>query len=171
MMNRDITIGKIVGTFGHQGTLKLLPLTDFPDRFLKMEEVVLELNGKQHLYHILEAKYYRSRILIKFKEITDLNGAETLRGATIKISRDELTPLPEGNYYIFDIIGLKVYAPDGVFLGIVEDIIHTGSNDVYVVGNENKGPLLVPALKEVVKELDIKGGRMVVDYKGDSGKQ
>lgn len=166
MTKRDITIGKIVGTFGHRGMLKLLPLTDFPDRFLEMDEVVLELNGKQQVYHILEAKYYQSRILLKFKEISDLSGAETLRGALIKISRDELTTLPEGSYYIFDIIGLKVYTPDGAFIGVVEDLIQTGSNDVYVVGNENKGPLLVPALKEVVKELDIKGGRMVVDYTG-----
>jgi 16S rRNA processing protein RimM len=164
MIKRDIAIGKIVGTYGNRGMLKVLPLTDFPDRFLNMDRVCLELKGKQIEYGIAEARRHHKYILIKFREITDMSMAEALRGGMIMIGREELTALPEDTYYIFDIIGLEVYTSGGNLLGVVEDIIQTGANDVYVVGTGNKNPVLVPALKDVVREVDIKSGRMIIDY-------
>jgi len=161
--NCDITIGKIVGTHGNKGLLKVLPLTDFPDRFLDMAGITIELNGNQKVYDIVEASRHKKHILLKLKEIPDMNGAEALRGSLIKVGREELTPLPEGSYYIFDLVGIKAYTPVGEYLGVVEDIIQTGANDVYVINTGKQAPLLVPALKEVVREIDIKGGKMVVD--------
>lgn len=163
MTNRDITIGKIVGTHGHHGTVKVHPLTDFPDRFAEMKSLTLELNGKQKEYTVVETRYHRKHILVKLGEIADMSAAENLRGALIKVGREELTPLPEGNYYIFEIVGLKVFTPEGEYIGVVEDVIQTGANDVYVVASgDKKRPVLVPALKEVVREIDVKNGRMVI---------
>lgn len=162
-MNRDIIIGKIVGTHGNKGVLKVHPITDFPDRFLGMESITVELGGIQRTYTIEKSDLYRRHILLKLAGIPDMNAAEALKGAYVKVAREELAELPEGSYYIFDIVGLKVYEAEGEPVGVVEDVIRTGANDVYVV-NTGKGPLLVPALKDVVKEIDIKGGRMVVNF-------
>ncbi|MCL6479664.1 MAG: ribosome maturation factor RimM [Peptococcaceae bacterium] len=165
MMKRDITIGKVVSTYGTRGMLKVLPLTDFPDRFLDMDRVTLEQNGKQRDFAVTGVKRHRKHILIRLGQVNDVSAAETLRGALIKVGREELTPLPEDSYYIFDIVGLNVYSPEGEFLGVVEDVIQTGANDVYVVDTgDKKAPVLVPALKDVIREVDVKGGRMVVDY-------
>ena len=159
----DITIGKIVGTHGNKGLLKVLPLTDFPDRFLGMDSITLLLDGKEKKYTLLEASHHKRNVLLELKEIPDMTGAEALKGALIKIKREELTPLPDGSYYIFDIVGITVCTPGGDHLGVVEDIIQTGANDVYVINTGKPAPLLVPALKEVVREIDIKAGRMVVE--------
>ncbi|MFZ5652237.1 MAG: ribosome maturation factor RimM [Bacillota bacterium] len=162
-MNRDIIIGKIVGTHGNKGVLKVHPITDFPDRFLGMGSITVDQGGLQKTYTIEKSDRYRKHILIKLAELPDMNGAEALRGAYIKAAREELEELPEGSYYVFEIVGLKVFAAGGEPVGVVEDVIHTGANDVYVVNTGEEPPVLVPALKDVVKEIDIKGGRMVVN--------
>lgn len=170
-MKRDIAIGKIVGTYGHRGMMKVLPLTDFPDRFFEMDRVTLEQDGKQKEYTVAEVKRHKKHVLISLVEVSDMSGAEVLRGSLIKIGREELAPLPEGSYYIFDIIGLKVFTAEGGYIGVVEDVIQTGANDVYVVGTGDLAPVLVPALKDVVREVDIEGGRMVIDWTSVVGRQ
>ena len=164
MAIRDIAIGKIVGTYGNRGMVKVFPLTDFPDRFFGMNKVVLEQEGRQKEYTVVEAERRKKHVLLKLGEIPDMTGAEGLKGALIKVDRDELTVLSKDSYYIFDIVGLKVFTADGAYAGVVEDVIQTGANDVYVVSRSKKAPLLVPALKEVIKEIDIQTGKMVVDY-------
>ena len=163
MAGKDITVGKILGTYGNRGMMKVLPLTDFPDRFFNMDKITLELGGRQASYTLSGARQHKKYVLISLAEVPDMTGAEKLRGALIRVSREELTPLPEGSYYIFELVGLKVYSPEGGYIGVVEDVIQTGANDVYVVGSGDKAPVLVPALKRVVREVDIGGGRMVVD--------
>jgi 16S rRNA processing protein RimM len=91
-----------------------------------------------------------------------MNAAEQLRGGYLEITREQLVPLPEGSYYIFEIIGLKVYDLDGAYLGEITDVLQTGANDVYVVETGGK-PLLIPALKQVVREVDLQGRRMRVE--------
>ncbi len=162
MAKSDIAVGKVVGTYGRRGMVKVFPLTDFPDRFFRMEKVTLEQHGRQRAYTVAEVRRHRRHVLLRLEGIADMTGAEALKGALIVIGREELTPLPEGSYYIFDIVGLKVFTPEGEYIGVVEDVIQTGANDVYVVDKGEKVLLLVPALKDVVREVDIKGGRMVV---------
>ncbi len=161
-MVNEIAIGKIVGTHGRLGMLKVLPLTDFPDRFFSMDSITLERGGEQRAYSVGEVKRHRKHILISLREVADMSAAEGLKGALIKIGRQELTPLPAGSYYIFDIVGLKVFTTGGELLGVVEDVIKTGANDVYVVDSGKKAPVLVPALRDVIMEVDVEGGRMVV---------
>jgi 16S rRNA processing protein RimM len=165
MAEKDVVIGKIIGTYGNRGMVKIFPLTDFPERFLKMSKMTLENDGNIREYTVSQAKKHQKYIVVKYDQVTDMTMAETLKGSLIKISKDELMPLPEGSFYIFDIIGLEVYSVDGEFIGVVEDVLQTGANDVYVINNKEKKeqkPLLIPALKEVVKEIDIKGGKMVI---------
>jgi len=78
------------------------------------------------------------------------------------VGRADLVKLPEGHYFTFDIIGLKVYDEAGAYLGTVTDVLVTGANDVYIAEQEGKPPILIPALKDVVRAIDIPGGRMTV---------
>ena len=158
-----ITVGKIVNTQGNRGELRIYPLTDFPERFLAMEKVLVELQGKTQYYHIETARLYKKFVIIKFRETADMTAAEKLKGGLLKVTREELVDLPGDSYYIFDLIGLKVFNEAGSCLGTLEDIIQTGANDVYVVSREDGPLLLVPALKSVVREIDLPGKRMVVE--------
>jgi 16S rRNA processing protein RimM len=103
-----ITIGKIVNTQGHRGEVRVLPLTDFPQRFDAMEKVFVGLSGKTALMNIEKTYQHKKFIIIKFVGINDMNAAETLKGAPLLITRDELMPLPGDTFYIFDIVGLAV---------------------------------------------------------------
>lgn len=163
MANELISVGKIIKTQGNRGELRVYPLTDFPERFLRMKRVMVDLNGESRYYHMESARLYKQFIIIKFKETPDMTAAEKLRGGLLKITRDELTELPRDSFYIFDLVGMSVFDLEGSFLGVLEDVIHTGANDVYVVSREGAAPLLIPALKSVVKEIDVPGRRMVVE--------
>lgn len=156
------TIGKILKTQGHRGAVRVLPLTDYPERFKNMDLVKISVRGSRREYKIEEAYPHKKFIIVKFKEIADMNAAEELVGGHLEVTRDELTPLPDDSFYIFDLIGINVFDATGTPLGKLTDVIQTGANDVYVVETGGK-PILVPALKQVVREIDVPGRRMVVE--------
>lgn len=139
--------------------MRIIPLTDFTERFAQMKEVMV---GNE-LLHIESCKYHKQYVLMKFREYPVREDAMRLTGRLLTVDRSEAVPLEEGEYYTFDIIGLTVYDMDGRELGCVENVLRTGSNDVYQTRRTDGGELLIPALKAVVKEIDVAGGRMVVD--------
>ncbi|WP_436412092.1 ribosome maturation factor RimM [Petrimonas sp.] len=153
-----VAIGKIVAPHGVRGDVRIIPLTDFPERFQQLKTAYFD-DGTR--LSVESARQHKQFILLKFKGLQDRNAVENLRGKLVKVPRKDLVPLPEGHYYIFEIIGLKVYDIDGAYLGKVTDVMQTGSNDVYVVEDCDR-PLLIPAIKEVVKEIDLAQGRMVI---------
>ncbi len=157
-----ITIGKIVNTQGHRGDVRVIPLTDFPERFDAMEKALVELNGQTMLMNIERTYPHKKFIVIKFAGIDDMNAAERLKNATLLIHRDELMPLPEDTFYIFDIVGMEVFAGDGRRLGQVRDVLQTGANDVFIVEGATMRPLLIPALKKVVCNVDMEQKKMTV---------
>ncbi|WP_298704346.1 ribosome maturation factor RimM [uncultured Veillonella sp.] len=157
--NELITIGVIVAPHGVRGDLRIMPTTDFPDRFLTMEDCYID--GKQ--YHITSARYHKQFILATFKEIPDRNAAELMGRKEIQVSREDLVELPEGRYYIFDIIGLTVFDTEGVELGKVSDVLQPGANDVYVVQKEGEPDLLLPVLDDVILEIDVPGGKIIAN--------
>jgi len=156
-----IRIGKILSTQGNRGALRVLPLTDYPERFQQMVRVRVLINDSIRELRIDDIYFHKKYIIIKFKEIQDMNAANELKGGFLVVTRDELVPLPEGSFYIFDLIGVDVFESDGRHLGKITDIIQTGSNDVYVVETEAR-PVLIPALKKVVKEINLDRQRIVV---------
>ena len=154
-----ITIGKVGAAHGIKGEMRIIPLTDFTERFSTMKEVMV---GNE-LLHIESCKYHKQYVLLKFREYPQREQAEALTGKMLTIDRQEAAPLAEGEFYTFDIIGLKVLDPAGKELGTVENVLRTGSNDVYQVRKPDGGELLIPALKAVVKEINIPGGTMTVE--------
>jgi len=158
-----LTIGKIVGTHGIKGEVKIVSLTDFPARFRAGLSVFisppLPNNAKLEIERV---RIGSKNILIKFKEIDDCALAETLRGSYLQVSTKEAQSLPKNTYWEHEIIGLEVITIDDEIIGRVTDILRTGSNDVYVVTSE-KGELLIPAIKEIVKKIDLKNGCMLIE--------
>ena len=156
---KRVTIGKVGAAHGIHGEMRIIPLTDFTERFASMKEVMVG----DELLHIESCKYHKQYVLMKFREYPIREDAMRLTGKLLTVDRSEAAPLAEGEYYTFDIIGLTVYDVKGKELGRVENVLHTGSNDVYQARRLDGGELLIPALKAVVKEIDIAGGRMVID--------
>lgn len=161
--NKLITIGEIINTQGHLGEVRLWPLTDFPERFSELREVYINKGGQVDIYHIDYVRYHKKFVIIKFMEVPDMNGAESLKGALLQIEQKDLKPLPEDTFYIFELIGMVVYSTEGDNLGTITNVIQTGSNDVYVVKPPAGKDILIPALKQIVKEIDVKEKKMIVE--------
>ena len=153
ILEKYLRVGQIINTHGVKGELKILPLTDDPKRYDYLEKVFIDKGGDFQLLNVSYVKYFKNLVLVKFKEINDLNTAEAYKGQYILVDSENAVKLPEGSYFISDIVGCEVTEENGNKLGIVTDVLSTGSNDVYVVKNENSGEILVPALKSVVKSV------------------
>lgn len=159
-----ITVGKIVNTHGRRGLLKVLPMTDFPGRFSEMNELLVLRHGSREKVHIERSFQHKKFIIMSLQEISDMNAAEGFKGALLQIHRDQLTELPGDSFYIFDIIGCSVFDMQGNFLGAITDVIQTGANDVYVAEDQKRRqPLLIPALKTVVRRVNIPEKRIDVE--------
>lgn len=155
-----ITIGRIIRPHGIDGTLKIFPLTDFPQHFESLEELYLVKEGVTKTC-IKKARFHKGHILLKLTQCCDRAEAEEWVGAEIAIDSKDLWPLEDGEYYHFQIEGLRVMTEEGEYLGDVKQIISTGSNDVYIVSKGSKECLL-PAIKEVIKEVDLERKVMIV---------
>jgi 16S rRNA processing protein RimM len=156
------TIGKIVASFGIRGELKVWPHTDIPDRFVTLETVYL--SPGYGLYTIETVRPYKGNmLLIKFRSIDDATAAEALCNSELCVPLSALPGLPPDCYYQHDIVGLQVFKLDGSRVGVVEKIMSTGSNDVYIVKAPDKKQVLIPAIKEVIKQIDLIRHVMYID--------
>ena len=155
-------IGKVTGTHGIRGTMRVFPTTEDPSRFERLKEVIFQLRGRQEVFHIQKVAYQKQFILLTVKEITDINVAEPYKTASILIPDAQAIPLEEDEYYTRDLYGLTVVTDAGEELGKLEEIFSTGSNDVYVVKKEGAKDLLLPAIKDVVLAVDPAEKKMTV---------
>lgn len=158
----NLEIGQIVNTFGIKGMVKVKPFTDDIRRFDELKTVYVEKNNNQTEYEIEEVKYHKDMVLIKFKGIDKVEQAEMLRNSYLTVSRDSVEKLEEGRYYIVDLLGLEVYTDEQVLLGTLEDIFNTGSNDIYVVKDKQGKQILLPAIQDVIKQIDIENKKIIV---------
>jgi 16S rRNA processing protein RimM len=151
-------VGRVAAPWGVRGDLKVQPLTDFPERF--RPGATLWARDRRH--EVRGSRWSRGFVYLGLSGIDNRDAAEQLRGVLLEIPEHELTPLPEGQYYRFQVVGLEVCTPEGEHLGQVAEVLSTGSNDVYVIrGGPNE--LLIPAIEDVVIEVDVEGGRLVVE--------
>jgi 16S rRNA processing protein RimM len=153
-----VAVGRILGPWGLRGELKVQPLTDFPERFAPSSS--LYLDGVA--YVIERCRWHRGKAYIKLSGVDSATAAEALRQRFLEVPEEELKPLSEGEYYQFQILGLDVRTTEGQPLGKVTQILSTASNDVFVVQGEG-GELLIPALEDVIKAIDLDGGWMEVE--------
>ena len=153
-----IVIGRVGAPHGIGGEVRVIPLTDFPERFGRLREVMVG----DELLHVAHVKPQGKNFLMRFREYAVREDAQRLTGRLLTVARAEAAPLDEGEYYVFDIVGLTVYDEEDNELGSVENVLRTGSNDVYAVRSEDGRELLIPALRAVVQSIDLPGGRMTV---------
>ena len=162
-MTKYLEIGQIVNTFGIKGIVKIKLFSDNIERFNNLKKIYVKNRNDIKEYEIQEAKYHKGMVLIKFKGIENPEDANLLRNSYLLVDRKKEKPLEKGTYYIVDMIGLKVYTEKGELLGTLEDIFNTGSNDIYVVKNELGKQILLPAIKDVVKNIDMEQKKIIVD--------
>jgi 16S rRNA processing protein RimM len=158
-MDKEIIIGKIVAPHGVRGDIRILPLTEKPDLFLDLEYLLLE-GGKK--LTVKNARFQKRMILVTTKEITSMNEAELLRDKNIYIKAEDLPELEEDEFYVADLVGIPVYDLEGKQIGTFKDSLSTGSNDVYIIAVPGAKDILVPALKEYFKEINLAEKRIVV---------
>jgi len=158
-----IIIGKIVSTQGNKGEVKVIPLTDSIDRFSKLTDVFIRKGNNKKLLKINNLKIKKDTVILKLEDIENIEKAEIIVGSFLEVKRINAVKLPKDTYFVFDIIGLEVYANENELLGKVDNIISTGSNDVYVVKNKNKQEILIPAIREVIKNIDLEKKRITIN--------
>lgn len=155
-----MVIGEIAGPFGVHGEIKIDPLTDYPERFETLRRVYLGPSREEH--GVVRARLHKRQVLAKLAGIDTPEQVEGLRRQEVLVPRAEAAKLPEGHYFFDDLIGAQVFTTGGRALGAITDILRTGSNDVYVVG-EGRDAALIPAIKGAVAELDLPARRVVIE--------
>jgi 16S rRNA processing protein RimM len=156
------TVGQIVALFGVRGELKVRLLTDIPNRFAELQTVYV--GGNHTSYSIQSVRPYKGEmVVLKLSGIDDANAAAPLCTQELFIPLSELAPLPPDSYYQHDILGLQVFTLDGQELGQIVEIIVTGSNDVYSVKKSDGSQVLIPAIKDVIKQIDLIRRTMYID--------
>ena len=158
-----ISIGKIINTHGTGGEVKVKVFSDRIDRFEGMKTVVAVANEQteeKHFLAITGLRYHKDTVLMTFDGIDTMTKAESLKNCFLQVPEQDLPPLPDGRYYIYQLEGLTVWE-DGLCYGTLTEVMQPGGNDVYVV-NDGKREILIPALKTVIREVDLEKGRMEV---------
>lgn len=157
-----VIVGQVSGVFGVHGEIKIEPYTSFPDRFA--ENHIVYAGAKRTPYTILAAHPHKRHILLRLEGITDRDAAERLHGMEVCIPARDIHELPDDHFYLHDVIGLEVQTTDGRKLGAVKDILVTGGTDLFVIERDESGrEMLLPAIKEFIKLIDIGAGVMKVD--------
>ena len=162
-----LPIGKIVGVHGIHGNLKILSYAESLAVFKPESRLVLKTaDGREKIYTINWVKPHSKTTLLSLSGIKDRSSAEALIGAELLIEKAVLPELEEGTFYWFDLIGLSVFTVEEQYIGQIESVLPTGSNDVYVVKDPKRGPKyekLIPALESVIRSVDLKKKIMLVD--------
>ena len=155
-MNDFLAVGVIINAHGLHGELKVFPLTDDIRRFRKLEKVFIEGVEKK----VVWCKLQTDRVILKLEGIDSIEEAQKYFKKYIEVKREDAVELSEGSYFIADLIGCTVFDTEGINLGKISDVIKTGSNDVYWI-KEGK-ELLIPALKDIVMEVDVANKKIVI---------
>ena len=157
-----LQIGVLTTTHGVRGEVKVFPTTDDPMRFKKLKQVILDTGKEQIELEVAGARFFKNLVILKFKGIDNINDVEQYRQKSLYVTRENAVPLGENEYFIADLIGLKVVSDEGEELGDLSDVLQTGANDVYVVSKENTPDLLIPAIRDCIRQVDIENGTMQV---------
>jgi 16S rRNA processing protein RimM len=162
-----ITVGRLGKTRGVHGELYVTPLTDFPDRFLGLEELWVDNRGTWEKLRLDSSRMISGRPVIRFSQIDTPEAASLLTNRHVAVTREQLVALPEGSYYIFDLVGCQVFA-DGTekLLGEVIDVRQYPANDAYLIRRPDGTDVLFPAVRQFVKMIDVAAKKIVVDPAG-----
>ncbi len=157
-----VLLGKVVATHGIRGQLRVVLFSGEFSSVAGIDSVILKgSSGGMDTFAVADVARHGKKVLITLKGVDNINQVLNLVGRELYVRREQLPRLPEGEYYWCDLLGLRVVTDQGEELGVLEDIIATGSNDVYVV-KSGKREYLIPALEDVVREINLDDGTMKV---------
>ena len=163
MCEAVVSIGRILKPVGLRGELKIGLLTDFPERFEALQEVSIQTKeGRNQRCRITRMRYGPPFVYLIFEGLSSPEAVAHLQGGIVQVPETERVVLPEGTYFQSDFLGMEVFLENKVCLGKIEEMIETGSNDVFVV-RHLEGEYLIPALQEIILSIDIENKRMIVD--------
>jgi len=155
-----LVVGKIVRPHGVRGEVGMKLMTDHPEHLLKVKTLYV---GTEHRsYDVTRIRRHQSGMIIHFDGFQDRDAAEVLREQFVHVHVDDAIPLEEGEYYLFQIEGIEVVSEDGESLGRLSGLLETGANDVYIITTPEGNELLLPAIPDVIKHVDVPGGVMTV---------
>lgn len=152
-MEQLLQVGIISSTHGVRGEVKVFPTTDDANRFKKLKEIILDTGKEQIQLQIESVKFFKKFVILKFKGCDNINDIEKYRGKSLFVTREHAVKLEKDEYFIADLIGMKVENEDASFNGILKDVIATGANDVYVVDYGGR-EVLIPAIKDCILAVD-----------------
>ena len=162
MLSEYILIGQVLRPQGIKGQVKVRPDTDDPGRFEELEFVYLKKGDSYEQLPVDEVSVREDGVYLRLNRAQTRDEAEKQRGWMLYIDREHARPLAENETFICDLIGCKAVDTQGREIGVVQDVLQPGGNDVYVIKTP-KGEMLLPALKHVVPVIDLKNGIMTVD--------
>ena len=154
-----IDFGKITSTHGIRGEVKIYPYTDDVDNILSLKKIYIEDKG----YKVSSIRFHKNMFIAKLMGVNTVEDAETFRNKLVQREIDENEELEEDTYYIKDLIGLDVYLESNELFGKIKDVFQTGANDVYVIRTIDEKEVLIPAIKSVVKDVDINSNKMIIE--------
>jgi 16S rRNA processing protein RimM len=162
MKENFLQVGVITTTHGLKGEVKIFPTTDDPKRFDNLKKVYIEYGKERILVEIDTVKYFKKLVILKFKEFNKIDEIEKYKGCSLFIPRDQAVKLEEDEYFIAELIDMKIMDEDNQEIGILQDVLETGANDVYVIKLNDKRELLLPAIKQCILEVDSKNNTMKI---------
>ena len=163
-MISELQIGVITQTHGIRGEVKVFPTTDDAARFKKLKEVIMDTGRERLDMEIEGVKFFKQYVILKFKGYDSINDVEKYKSAKLYVTRDRAVRLKKDEYFVADLIGMQVVTEEGETFGLLKDVMATGANDVYVVerGDKEGTQVLLPAIRECVKHVDMEAGVITV---------
>lgn len=161
-MEQFLKVGVITSTHGIGGEVKVFPTTDDPERFRSLKSLILRTRAGDLDCQVERVRFFKQMVILKLRGINSINEVEQYKGCELYVPRKDAVPLEENEYYIADLIGMEVYTQDDQLLGILQDVLETGANDVYCVESKNYGQVLIPAIRQCIMKVDVEAGKMVV---------
>ena len=152
-MEQLLQVGVISSTHGIRGEVKVFPTTDDPDRFRKLKQVILDIEG---------VKFFKQFVILKFKGIDNINDIEKYKGKSLYVTREHAVKLKKDEYFIADLIDMQVELEDGTAFGVLTEVMQTGAKDVYCLRTEEHGEVLIPAIKDCILDVDVEAGKMKI---------
>ena len=154
-MEKYLRVGVISSSHGVRGEAKIFPTTDDVQRFKKLKTCILDTGRANKEIHIECVKFFKQMVILKFKEITSIDELMPYKGKDLLVTRDQAVKLEENEYFICDLIGLRVVTDEGEDFGVLTDVIQTGANDVYEVKRPDGKEVLLPVIDECILDVDL----------------
>lgn len=161
-MENYLRVGVFANTHGIRGEIKVYPTTDDVSRFKKLKRVTMDTKQGALALEVEGVKFFKNMVILKFKGIDNINDIEKYKGSDLLVSREDAVPLEEGEFYLADIMDMPVVDESGRSIGVVQEVLQTGANDVYLIKRRDGGELLLPAIKSCILDIDFENNQMKV---------